>query len=602
MTFNDDPSDLTATIEQTRQLMAVAAGREAADLAVINARVFNVFTGELLDDCSVCVKGEKIACVGPDAEGRIGSQTHVIDAAGRCLIPGFIDGHAHISWSFTPEEFLKHVMAGGTTAMVTETFEACFAAGLDGVLDFLEACRNQPIKIYATAPAMVSSSGLSAGIDPKDLAVLLQRPGIVGMGESYWQGVLQRPDLFLPAFAAVRRCRKTLEGHTAGASEQKFAQYAAAGISSCHEPIHAEEALSRLRQGLYVMIREGSIRKDLAAVSEILKYNVDTRRLVLVTDGVSPDELIDSGYMEVVVQKAIDFGFDPADAVRMATLNPAEHFGLDTDIGAVAPGRYADFLLVPDLHTIRAECVVSSGRVIAQNGRLDPAAAPRPHWFTENSRNSIHLPGPLTAGDFAVYPPDDKPVHKVRVIDMVTDLVTREKIVEMPVTDGVIASNPASDIVKVAAVNRRQAPGKRFTGFIRGFCMHSGALAASGAWDTSDIVVVGADDAEMAAAVNRIWEMQGGIAAVRDGKVAAELPLPVFGAISDFSMAEIIGRNQALTSAARDFGVPFPDPLLTLVTLTGAAIPFLRITEQGLLDLKSGGLLSLFEGENRDPR
>lgn len=588
------PDDSKAKHEQTRQLMDVAAGGDTADLAVTHARVFNVFTGELLENQSVCVKGEKIAYVGPNADEMIGETTHVIDAAGQCLIPGFIDGHAHIAWSFTPEEFLQHVMAGGTTAVVTETFEACFAAGIDGVLDFLAACRNQPIKIYATAPAMVSISDLSAGIDAKALETLLDQPDIVGMGESYWQGVLQRPDRFLPAFENVRAHRKTLEGHTAGASEKKLAQYAAAGISSCHEPIRADEALSRLRQGLYVMIREGSIRKDLAAVSEIRKSSVDTRRLVLVTDGVSPDELIDSGYMEAVVQKAIDCGFAPADAIRMATLNVAEHFGLDGDIGAIAPGRYADFLLVPELNTIKAECVVSNGEVIARNGRLEPSAAPRPHSFSEASRNSIQLPGPMTAADFAVCPPNENSVQRVRVIEMVTDLVTKENILEMPVSDGVIACDPENDIVKAAAVNRRQAPGKCFTGFIKGFQMRRGALAASGAWDTSDIVVVGADDADMAAAVNRLRDTQGGIVAVENGKVTAELPLPIFGVISDLSMAEIIDRNRALTAAARDFGIAFPDPLLTLVTLTGAAIPFLRICEQGLVDLKSGKTPGLF--------
>ncbi|MGM0453092.1 MAG: adenine deaminase C-terminal domain-containing protein [Thermodesulfobacteriota bacterium] len=581
-------------LKQTRQLMDVAAGRDTADLVVTNARVFNVFTGEVLDDHNVCVKGEKIASVGPNADEQIGEDTEVIDADGHCLIPGFIDGHAHIAWSFTPEQFLPQIMAGGTTAIVTETFEAYFSAGLDGVLDFLDACRNQPIKVYATAPAMVSISEFSAGIDSKDLETLLEMPEIVGMGESYWQGVLQRPDIYLPAFEKVRARGKTLEGHTAGASEKKLSQYAAAGISSCHEPIGADEALSRLRQGLYVMIREGSIRKDLAAVSEIRKSNVDTRRLVLVTDGVSPDELLDSGYMESVVQKAIDCGFAPADAIRMATLNVAEHFGIDGDIGAVAPGRYADFLLVPELNDIRAACVVSNGRVIARNGRRNADAAARPHRFADASRNSIHLPGPMTAGDFAVSPPDENPVQQVRVIEMVTDLVTRENIMEMPVSEGIIPCDCENDIVKIAAINRRQAPGKSFTGFIKGFGMTCGAMAASGAWDTSDMVVVGAEETDMAAAVNRIYEMQGGITAVKNGKVIAELPLPVFGVISDLAMEEIISRNQALTAAARDLGIAFADPLLTIVTLTGAAIPFLRICEQGLVDLKNGQHLGLF--------
>lgn len=577
---------------RVRDLMDTALGRQPADMVVINARLLNVFTGERLDGWGVCVKSDRIAYAGPGAVEMIGDQTRVIDADEMTLIPGFIDGHTHIASGFPPEEFLKHAMTGGTTTVVTEVFEPYFAAGLAGVLDFLAACSNQPIKILATAPAMVSISRLSAGIDRQDLETLLARPDIVGLGESYWQGVLQDPDRYLPAFEATRKAGKTLEGHTAGAGEQKLAAYLASGISSCHEPITAEEALSRLRQGLCVMIREGSVRRDLEAVAKIREKGVDLRRAALVSDGITPEALVQSGYMEALVQKAIDLGFAPVDAVRMATLNAAEHFGLDTHVGCVAPGRYADFLLVPDLGKIRAECVVSNGRVIAQNGK--PAVSPRPHAFSEASRRSVHLPRDFDAADFAVRQPDNGPVRRVRAMEMVTDLVTREKIIEMPVSGGLLAADPGNDLAKVAAINRRQDPGRCFTGFIKGFGIRTGAFAASGAWDTSDIIVAGADDRDMAAAVNRIRRTGGGVVAARDGRVEAELPMPVFGVISDLPMNRIIACNRALKEAARRFGIGFADPVLSLMTLTSAAIPFLRICELGLVDLKTGKTLDLF--------
>lgn len=577
----------------SRTLMDVALGRDTADLAIVRAKVLNVFTGELLDNHTICVKGDRIAYVGASGEEMISDRTRVIDADGRCVIPGFIDGHAHLVWSYPPAEFLAHAMTGGTTTLVTETFEACFAAGYDGVLDFLAACENQPIKVYATAPAMVSISRAARGIDSADLEKLLQRDDILGMGESYWQGVIQSPESFLPAFAIVRVARKALEGHTAGASEKKLAAYVAAGISSCHEPIKADEALSRLRQGLYVMVREGSIRRDLEAVSAIRNSGADLRRMALVTDGVSPDELMKDGYMEFVVQKAIACGFDPVAAIRMATLNVAEHFSLSGDIGAIAPGRFADMVLVPKLSTIRAEMVISNGRVIAEHGKT--LVAPGNYSFSEASRNSIALPAPFSPADFRICPANGAPVQTVRAIEMVTDLVTRERMLEMAVVNGEIRSDPGADIVKVAAIDRRINPGKRFIGFIKGFGMKTGALASSGAWDTSDIVVVGADDGDMAAAVNRIRETQGGIVVVKAGKMIAELPLPVLGVISDLSLQAIADRTRELKAAAAGLGIPFPDPTLTLVTLTGAAIPYLRICEEGYVNLKDGSTLGLFD-------
>ena len=353
---------------QYQKLIDVALGRTPGDLAIVNARLLNVYTGEILDNQSVCTCGERIACVGPDVGSAIGDATAVIDAGGATLIPGFIDGHTHVASSFTAGEFLKYAATGGTTTIVTETLEPYAVAGIKGVLDFLASLKDQPIKFFATAPAMVSTSRAAMGIDPVDLDTLLAREEILGLGESYWQAVLQNPDVFLPLFAKTTGHRKLLEGHSAGARGNKLQAYAACGVSSCHEPIKAEEVLDRLRLGIYVMVREGSIRRDLAEIAGIKDMVADTRRLILTTDGISPADLLELGYMEHLVQKAIDCGFDPVTAVQMATLNVAEHFGLDDRLGGIAPGKYADLVLIPDPQTIQAMLVVSSGRIIARDG------------------------------------------------------------------------------------------------------------------------------------------------------------------------------------------------------------------------------------------
>ncbi|MFP4668805.1 MAG: adenine deaminase C-terminal domain-containing protein [Desulfobacterales bacterium] len=577
---------------KVKRLMKAALGKEPPDLAVVNAKVLNVFTGEVLSDHGICVKDGKTIFVGREAEDFADGSTHIIDADGMTAIPGFIDGHTHIAGEHLPEEFLKYAMTGGTTAVVTEIFEVYFAAGLSGVLEYLEAVRNQPIKIFAAAPAMVSISDLAAGINLKDLETILEQPEIICMGESYWQGVLQQPERYLPSFEAVRRAGMPLEGHTAGAGEQKLAAYLTTGISSCHEPITEKEALSRLRQGLCVMIREGSVRRDLEAVSGICKKGVDLRRLALVSDGITPEALVESGYMEAIVQRAIDLGFDPVDAIRMASLNVAEHFGMDGRMGSIAPGRDADFILIPELNHIRAQCVASGGKIIALNGK--PLVAPRPHTFPESSKSTILLPRPMQASDFEIRARNNRSEESIRALEMATDLITREKIIDTPVYKGLILADPENDIAKVAAVNRRQAPGKCFTGLIKGFGIKCGALASTGAWDVSDIIVVGADESDMAAAINAIHEAGGGIVAVKNGRVAAQMPQPVFGTISELPMERIMECGSQIKSAAESFGIKFPDPVLSLNTLTGAAIPFLRICEQGLVDLKTGATLDLF--------
>ncbi len=582
------------TAEETSQLIKVALGEETADLAVINARLVNVYTGELLENQSITVKGQWIAYVGRNAQDAIGPETEVIDADGQVMIPGLIDGHTHIAWLFTAAEFLRYAMTGGTTTIVTETLEPYAVCGYEGIVDFLASLQNQPIKILATAPAMVSISSASRGISHDDLAKLLERDDILGLGESYWQSILQHPGDILPRYEQTQAAGKTLEGHSAGASDKKLAAYVAGGITSCHEPINAEQVLDRLRAGLHILVREGSIRRDLEDISRIKDRGIDLRRLVLSTDGVEPRDLLEKGYMEYVLQKAIDSGFDPIAAVQMATLNVAEHFSLDDAIGGIAPGRYADLVLIPDLKTVDARLVVSNGKLIARDGKL--AALPQPHTYTRQSLNSVNLPQELKASDLIIEVADDSEFVSTRVINMVTDLVTSEQELSWPVAGNQLNPDIDQDVIKIAAIDRFHNPGKLAVGLIKGFGLKSGAMACSAAWDTSDIVVVGTNDADIAAAVNRIRTLQGGAVVCENQQILAELPLPIFGIMSELPIEDIAERLKEVKNAVVRLGVDFPDPLLTLITLTGAAIPYLRICEEGLVNLKNGKGLAVIAG------
>jgi len=575
-----------ATTRDATKLMDVALGNTPADTVVANATLLNVYTGELLKNQSISITDKWIAYVGQKAQDAIGPETMVIDAAGKTVIPGLIDGHTHLGWMCPIDEYLRYIIPGGTTTIVTETLEPYPVGGLDAVREFLASLERQPVKFLATAPAMASISSQAGQMPIQDLKNLLSHAKVVGLGESYWQNVLQQPDTLLPRFTEALNCRKTLEGHSAGASDKKLNAYIAAGISSCHEPIKADEVLQRLRLGIHVMAREGSIRRDLKEIAKIRTANVDLRRLILATDGIHPSDLLDKGYMEYVVQRAIAYGFDPVVAVQMATLNVAEHFGVDQWIGGIAPGRFADMLVIPDISTIRPLTVISNGRIVFDKDTL--SVHPRPHPFSEKSRNSIQLSKHFESVDFSLEPVSKSTQVTVRAMELVTDLVTKEIHLTLPVKDGMIYSNMHQDLQKIAAIDRTHCPGKTFVGLVKGFGLQSGAFASSSAWDTSDIIVVGTNDEDMAVAVNRIRTLQGGYVLCDNGQVVAEVPMPIWGLISELPMQDLVAQIASLKSALADRGVTLPDPLLTIITLTGAAIPFFRICEEGYVNLKDG--------------
>jgi adenine deaminase len=584
---------LHLTAKEMQTLSQVALGTKKADLVIINACLVNVYTGEIQKNYGIGIKGRCVALVGPDVSTTIGRDTKIIDAMGKTVIPGFIEGHTHLASWTTVHAFLNHAMKGGTTTIITESMEIFPVAGYEGVIDFLESLNDQPIKLFATAPAMASISRATMGVPLEIMQQLAQRNEIIGMGESYWQTVLQAPEYFQSNFETMLEKGKMLEGHSAGARGNKLAAYAAMGISSCHEPINAEDTLERLRLGFYVMAREGSIRRDLKPISRILEKNVSLRRLILSTDGISPSDLLEFGCLEYPVQKAIDYGFDPVTAIQMATLNVAEHFGLDHVIGGIAPGKIADMVIIPNPETIRAEYVISNGRIISQDGRLKVSA--RRHDYSAKSLDTIRLAKKMTAPDFKIKA-DNKldSIVKVRVIDMRTDLVTSEIIEDVPVFDGEITYPKDSGLAKISAIDRSCESGKMFTGLVKNFGLKSGAMACSAAWDTSCIIVVGADDADMALAVNRIHQLKGGIVICENNEITCELALPVFGIISDLPVDKLVWHMEKIKTAAKRLGIDFPDPLLTLITLTGAAIPYFRICEEGLVNLKDGKTFGLF--------
>ncbi|MFQ6116784.1 MAG: adenine deaminase C-terminal domain-containing protein [Candidatus Bipolaricaulia bacterium] len=578
---------LAPSAEELKNLSAVALGESRADLVLVGGDVVDVYSGEILNGYAVAIKGERIAFVGPDAGHTIGPETEVIDLSGKSLAPGFIDAHTHLIYYYSPPEFLRYAMRDGTTCIVTETMEIAFPLGYRGIRAYLKAIRDQPIKIFATAPPLVSAVPSSSPLlKLGELEKLFREEDVLGLGEGYWQEVL-RNEGFLELFVKTKRSGRRIEGHSAGAKGRKLAAYLACGVSSCHEPIDAAEVLERLRQGIHVMIREGSIRRELEATAPVKDAGVDLRRLILVTDGLEPGDATE-GHLGPVVRKAVALGFDPIQAIQMVTLNPAEHFGLDEFIGGIAPGRFADIAVFPDLVEFKAEMVLSNGRVIVREG--EPVVQPRKHPFPGWTRRSIHL-SPLKPEDFIV--PACSPRVRVRAIQMVTQLVTRKVEVEIEAADGHIKSDISRDILKVAAIERGKRPGRKFIGLVKGFGLKRGAFGSTFAWDCSDVIVLGVDERDMARAVNRIIELGGGVVLCADGEVLSEVPLPIGGVISARPMEDLAAGFAEIQRRASELGIPFPNAHLALITLTTPAIPFFRISSSGLIDIKENKLLGL---------
>jgi len=583
----------TENREQRYQLMKVALGEAEADLAIVNGSVVNVYTGEVLEGASALIKGDKIAYIGKDVGKSIGSLTRVIDAAGKTLIPGLIDGHAHLDSMYSISELSRYAVAGGTTTIITEASNIASVLAYDGTTAFVRSGKNQPIKVFVTVPPMVTLSPVTEehAITANELRRLLRRKEVIGLGEPYWGGVVSGNQRVLDLIAETIMAGRKVEGHTAGASSNKLQAYISSGVSSCHEPITAEEVMERLRLGLFIFIREGEIRRDLEAISKIRDEHIDFTRLALSTDGIAPCQLIDDGYMDFVVQKAINLGFNPVLAVQMASIHPARYFGLDHIIGGIAPGKYADIVIVPDLRTIRVECVISNGQVVFQNGRA--VVWPKRYKYPSSVRNSVRLAQDFKAKDFAIPVESSRSQVKVRLIDQVTNLVTREGFADMPVSDGQLKPDASQDILKVAAIERCYHTGKRFVGLIRGIGLKRGAIGTSYVWDCGDIIVVGADETDMAQVINRIKRLNGGIVVCAGNRILAEIALPVAGTMSTEPMETVADRLHEIQRAAADLGCNSPDIRTTLAVLTTPAIPFLRICERGLFNLRQNQFVDL---------
>ena len=578
-------------LEKRKKLSQVALGNITPDTMIANATVFNVFTGEFIKQQSIWVKDGMIAYVGPDHDPSKGEKTLVIDADGMVLLPGLIDGHTHaICNRVGIEEFTKHVIPGGTTTVVTETMEFAPIVGKDGIEYVARGLERQPIRFYYTVPAMCGltpSEEINAPTN-EELLPLLKDPRCLGVGEIYWGNIFlegRQGERVRELVSIALGLGKTIEGHTAGARGRKLQAYACFGVTSCHEPINEDEVLERLRLGYSVMIREGAVRKELDGVKDIFRKKVDLRRLILVTDGVDPNGFLEEGYLDAALKRALKLGVSAAITYQMVTINVADHFRLDHLIGSLSPGKMADIVIIPSPDEFSPQLVMCDGKIIYRDGKsmVEPPKVFFPEYMfhTVKIRDDFFKGGALAEPTKAL-----AKVGKVRVMELVTRLVTQEKMIGLEIPD------ESEDVILILAIDRLGS-GKAFTGLLKGFGLQKGAYGSTMCWDTTDMIVVGCDTRSMETVIERLKEMGGGGVYAVGGEVVAAFSAPLCGMVSLKSMGVVREELRQVEESLRKNGVPWEKPMLTVDTLGTPAIPHLRITHDGYVRLRDQKMLSL---------
>ncbi len=591
-----------AQLHDTRALVDCAMGRRPADLVIRGGRWVSVQTGEIVPNTDVAVINGRVAYVGPDASHAIGSQTRVIDAQDRYLTPGLLDAHMHVeSGMLTVTGFVRAVLPHGTTGMFVDPHEIANVLGLRGVRLMADEALQQPIHVYVQVPSCVPSApGLEtsgASIGPADVAEALAWPGVIGLGEMMnYPAVYDSDEMIHAELAETRAAGKVIGGHYPSPDlGLPFHGYAAGGPQDDHEGTRMEDAIARARQGMRVMMRYGSAWHDVAEqVRAVTEAKLDPRAFLLCTDDSHSATLALEGHMDRVLRHAIRQGLAPLTALQMATVNTAEHFGLSREIGMIAPGRWADILLVRDLANFHADLVIAKGQVVAEAGKLqiDLPGVVYPDW----ALRSVNLPRPLQPADFVLRPAANSMVT-ANVIGIIENQApTRHLKLPVEVEQGQVAADLDRDLAKVALVERHHGTGAVQVGLVHGFGFKARcAVATTVAHDSHHIIVVGTEDASMAAAANHLARMGGGQVVVRGGEVIAQVELPIGGLISN-ECAEVIAKKvESVLDGFRACGCSLNNPNMQLSLLGLVVIPDLRISDKGLVDVNQFKVLPVFE-------
>jgi adenine deaminase len=575
------------------KLIDVAMGRSPADTVIRKGRWVNVHSGEIIPDTDIAIVDGRFAYVGPDASHAIGPDTKVIEANGRYLVPGLCDGHMHVeSGMVTVTEFARAVIPHGTTTMFIDPHEIANVLGLPGVKLMHDEAASLPINVLVQMPSCVPSApglenaGASLGV--AEVREAMAWPNIIGLGEMMnFPGVTFKDEKMLGEIAATQAAHKTVGGHYASPDlGLPFHGYVAGGPADDHEGTRVEDAIARVRQGMRAMLRLGSAWYDVAAqIKAVTERGIDPRNFILCTDDSHSGTLVQDGHMNRVVRHAIAQGLKPITAIQMATLNTAQHFGLERELGSITPGRRADLILTSDLVALPVEMVIAHGKVLAQNGKLT-ADIPA-HAYPASARDTVKMGRKLAGKDFDIEAPKGANQVKARVIGVIENQAPTKALERsLAVTQGLVEMDRAQDVCQIALVERHRATGQVTNGFVSGFGYDTDcAVASTVAHDSHHMIVVGTNKDDMAIAANKLGEVGGGIVVVSKGKVLALVELPIAGLMSD-ERAEIVAEKAGrMVDAMRLCGCSLNNAYMQHSLLALVVIPELRISDIGLIDV-----------------
>jgi adenine deaminase len=568
-------------------LNSVAMGDKKADLVLKNCSLVSVYTREIIPKTQISIVGDRIAYVGPDASHTISPKTAVIDAKGKFVSPGFADPHVHIDQFVLPLELAKKSLLCGVTSLFSDPIDIVSVAGYKGFQEFLKQGENLPIRIFQVVPGGLPvdrkfSNSKTLSLSQEKIAI--KHPNVLGLGEVFsWTKVTLRDSKTMKSLSTMLDNGCIINGHTAGASGKKLNAYVSSGILSCHEPTNFDQVLERLRLGMWIMIREGSIRRDLRdIIPKILSHGTYLNRLMFCSDGLDPLDITKYGHIDHCIRESVKLGLEPIDAITMASRNCFDYYNMGKDLGGIAPGKLADILIFDDLKSVKPSKVFVGGKLVASNGSIVAPIKKKiiPFWI----KNTVKLKK-FSSKDFEIK--SKKKKVQANTILMQTEIITKLSSVELETSNGNVMSSIDKDVWKVAAFDRIHGTKNHVVGFLENFGADIGAFASTWSFHENDLIVIGSNDSDMALAANTLRKNQGGLVVVKSGKIKASLPLQMAGIISTDPFEKVSTNFEQINNTIIDSGCIFPRPHLIPLFLPFLALPSIRILSRGIVDVKN---------------